>query len=58
MRNLFCYDLTFSVCNLYPVLVDDQNFGIVVLLLGCMTIVFSIFRFDEKERSDLKLKSE
>ena len=58
MRNLFFYDLTFSVCNLYPVFVDDQNFGIVVLLYWCMTIVFSIFRFDEKERSDLKLKSE
>ena len=58
MRSTFRYDLPFSVCNLYPVFVDDQNFGIVVQLLGCMTIVFSIFRFDEKERSDLKLKSE
>ena len=56
--NLFRYELTFSVCYLYPVFVDDQNFGIVVQLLGYMTIVFSIFRFDEKKRSDLKLKSE
>ena len=30
LRSTFRYDLPFSVCNLYPVFVDDQYFGIVV----------------------------
>ena len=56
--NLFRYELTFSVCYLYPVFVDDQRFwdrSFIVLVHDCCVFYFQI---EKKERSNLELKSE